>query len=83
MTGGNEMQKKTDGFQEFSMEKAAALSKSSAAKALYAHLQQTNGDALRTAMEQASSGNYAAVKETMQQLLKDPQAQELLKKLQE
>ena len=65
------------------MEKAAALSKSSAAKALYAHLQQTNGDGLRRAMEQASSGNYAAVKETMQLLLKDPQAQELLKKLQE
>ena len=77
------MQKKTDGFQEFSMEKAAALSKSSAAKALYAHLQQTNGDQLRAAMELASHGDYTGAKETMQQLMNIPQAQELLKKLQE
>ena len=77
------MRKKTDGFQEFSMEQAAALSKSAAAKELYALLQRTNGEQLRTAMEQASSGNYAGVKETMQQLMNSPQAQQLLKKLQE
>lgn len=77
------MQKKTDGFQEFSMEQAAALAQSPAAKELYALLQRTHGDQLRAAMKQASGGDYAGVKETMQQLMTSPQAQELLRKLKE
>lgn len=77
------MQKKSDGFQNFSMEQAAALSQSKAAQQLFALLQRNHGEALQTAMQQASAGDYAKVKETMQQLMASPQAQELLKKLQE
>ena len=77
------MQKKTDGFQEFSIQQAAKLSQSEAGQQLFALLQSNHADQLQSAMEQAKAGDYAKVKKTMQQLLASQQAQELLKKLQE
>ena len=77
------MQKKTDGFQEFSIQQAAKLSQSDAGQQLFALLQRDHGDQLQSAMEQAKAGDYTKVKETMQSLLASEQAQELLKKMQE
>ena len=77
------MQKKTDGFQEFSIQQAAKLSQSDAGQQLFALLQRDHGDQLQSAMEQAKAGDYTKVKETMQSLLASKQAQELLKKMQE
>lgn len=77
------MQKKTDGFQEFSIQQAAKLSQSEAGQQLFALLQSNHADQLQSAMEQAKAGDYAKVKETMLQLLASQQAQELLKKLRE
>lgn len=77
------MQKKTDGFQEFSIQQAAKLSQSDAGQQLFALLQRDHGDQLQNALEQAKAGDYTKVKETMQSLLASEQAQELLKKMQE
>lgn len=77
------MQKKTEGFEEFSMHKAAAMAKSEAGQQLLGLLQREHGDQLQSAMEQAKAGNFAQVKETMEKLMASEQARQLLKKMQE
>ena len=77
------MQKKTEGFDEFSVHKAAAMAKSEAGQQLLGLLQREHGDQLRGAMEQAKAGNFAQAKEMMERLMASEQAQNLLKKLQE
>lgn len=77
------MQKKTDGFDEFSLQKAAAMAKSEAGQQLLSLLQSQHGDQMQDAMAQAKVGNFAQVKEMMEKMMASEQAQQLLKKMQE
>ena len=72
------MQKKSD---DFSMQEALRLARSEAGQRLFATLQSQNGDAVTKAMSQASSGDYAAAKETLSTLLASPQVKAILDEL--
>ena len=74
------MQKNSD---DFSMQEALSLAKTPAGQQLLAMLKQQNGDQLRQAMNQAAAGNYASVQNTLASLLSNPEAQALLRQLQE
>jgi ubiquinone biosynthesis protein Coq4 len=63
------------------VQEAMKLAQSDAGRQLYALLQRTQGQQFQAAMEQASSGNYDAVKKALDSMLSDPQARELLKKM--
>ena len=75
------MQKKTDGNGNFSMADAMKMAQSDAGKELFALLQNTQGDRLRTAMDQAASGDMEQVKKTVQEIMASSQAQELFAKM--
>ena len=77
------MQKKTDGIEEFSAQKAAAMAKSEAGQQLLGFLQSQHGSEIQGVMEQAKAGNFAQVKEMMEKMMASEQAQQLLKKLRE
>lgn len=77
------MANKNGNFPNFSMEDVTRLAQSDTAKQLLARLQQQNGDVLQQAMRQASAGNYDAVKQSLSQLLTDPETAQLLGKLKE
>lgn len=70
-------------FQGFSAEKAMALAQSEAGKKLLSMLQETNGDQLRKAMEQAAAGDYEQVKKTVSSLMRSQEAQALLEEMRE
>ena len=63
------------------LQHAMKLAQSDAGRQLFELLQQTQGQQLQSAMEQASSGNYDGVKKTLNSMLTDLQARELLKKM--
>lgn len=65
----------------FSIKEARRLAESPAGKQLISQLQNTGGDQLRNAVDQAAAGNYEAVKKTLAPLLASPEIQELLKQL--
>jgi hypothetical protein len=75
------MQKKSDGNSDFSMEQAMKMAQSDAGKELFALLQSTQGDRLRTAMDQAASGDMDQVKKTMEEIMASRQAQELFARM--
>lgn len=75
------MQKKSDGNSDFSMEQAMKMAQSDAGKELFALLQSTQGDRLRTAMDQAASGDMEQVKKTMEEIMASRQAQELFARM--
>lgn len=75
------MQKKSDGNSDFSMEQAMKMAQSDAGKELFALLKSTQGDRLRTAMDQAASGDMEQVKKTMEEIMASRQAQELFAKM--
>lgn len=77
------MQKKTDGFNDISMDQAMKFAKSDTGRQLLELLQRTQSDRLQSAMDQAAAGDYEQVKRTMNELLSSEQAQELVKKLKE
>lgn len=77
------MENKNGNFHNFSMEEVARLAQSDTAQQLLALLKQQNGDVLQQAMQQASAGNIAGVKETVSRLLSNPEAAQLLDKLKE
>lgn len=77
------MQKKTEGFDEFSLHQAAAMAKSEAGQQLIGLLRSQHADQLESAMQQAKAGNFAQVKEMMEAMMASEQAQQLLKKMQE
>lgn len=77
------MQKKSDGFHDFSMADAMRLAQSDAGQQLFALLQSTQGQQLQAAMAQASAGNYDEMKQTVQALMASQQVQELVKQMQE
>jgi hypothetical protein len=75
------MQKKSDGNSDFSMEQAMKMAQSDAGKELFALLKSTQGDRLRTAMDQAASGDMEQVKKTMEEIMASRQAQELFARM--
>ncbi len=77
------MQKKTEGFDEFSLHQAAAMAKTEAGQQLIGLLRSQHGDKLQDAMQQAKAGNFAQAKEMLEQMMASEQAQQLLKKMQE
>lgn len=75
------MQKNSDGINDFSMHQAMKLAQSDAGKQLFALLQNTEGEKLQTAMDQAAAGDLEQVKKTMQQIMESGQVQQLMKKM--
>ena len=59
------------------------LARSPAGQQLLALIQQNGGSDLQSAVSQASAGNYDQAKQTLSSLLSTPEAQALLKKLEE
>jgi len=70
-------------YQDFSMQEAMRLAQSDAGQQLLRLLQSGHGDAARSAMENAQNGNIAQAQKALHALLFDPQAQALLRQLQE
>ena len=75
------MQKKTERFGDFSMADAMKMAQSDAGKELFALLQSTQGDRLRSAMDQAALGDMEQVKKTMQEMMASKQAQDLFSRM--
>lgn len=59
------------------------LARSPAGQQLLSLLQSSGGSELQSAVSQASSGNYDQAKNTLSSLLSTPEAQALLKQLEE
>jgi hypothetical protein len=72
------MQKNSDNF---SMQDALRLAQSEKGQQLFAMLKAQNGDAMNKAMEQAATGNYDQVKDTLSALLSSPQLRAMLEQL--
>ena len=68
-------------FSPADMQQLYRLAQSDTAKQLFALLQSSGTDQLQAAMEQASAGNMQGAKQTLGNLLNDPQAQSLLRQL--
>ena len=66
---------------EQAMQKAMRLAHSSQGQELWNQLQKNHADTLSQAVNQASRGDYKAVKQILSSLLSDPEAQKLLKEL--
>jgi hypothetical protein len=64
-----------------SMQEVMRLAASPAGQQLIALMQNKGGEEFNRAMQQAAAGNYSGAKQAMESLLKDPQAQRLLKDL--
>ena len=75
------MQKKSDAPKDFSIQDAMQLAQSDTGKQLLALLQQRQSDVLSNAMEQAASGDYQQVKQTVSGLMADPEIKALLDRL--
>ena len=69
--------------QNFSMQEALRLANSDAGQQLLALLKQSGSQQLQQAMQQASAGDYTAIKDTLAPLLSSPQVQSLLKQLED
>lgn len=61
----------------------AQLAQSPTGQALMALLQQQGGDRLNEAMTQAAAGDYAQAKNALSSVLSTPEAQALLRQLEE
>ena len=72
------MQKNSDNF---SMQDALRLAQSEKGQQLFAMQKAQNGDAMNKAMEQADTGNYDQVKDTLSALLSSPQLRAMLEQL--
>lgn len=77
------MEKKSEGFSEFSIQQAMKLANSDAGRQLFALLQATQQDALEGAMNQAATGNLDGAKTMIDKLMSDPKARQLMEKLRE
>ncbi len=75
------MQKKSEENRDFSMQQAMKMAQSDAGKELFALLQNTQGERLRTAMDQAASGDIEQVKKTMEEIMASRQARDLFAKM--
>lgn len=65
----------------YSIQDAMRFAQSDTGKQLIALLQQTQGETLKEAMAQASSGNLEQTKKTMQSVLSDPKIRAILEQM--
>ena len=72
------MQKNSNNF---SMQEALRLAKSPAGQQLLALLQQSDPEALKKAMEQASSGDYSQISQTLGPMLASEDVKKLLQQM--
>lgn len=75
------MHNRFDPSEESTIRQAKAFAQSDAGQQLFAYLQKTQGETLRTAMDQAASGNYDQVKKTMSALLASAEVRAMLEKM--
>ena len=75
------MDKNTEQNSSFSVEEAKKLAQSEAGKKLYSALQQSHGQQLQSAMEQASAGNYTEVKKTLTEMMNTPEIKAFLRQM--
>ena len=72
-------------FQNFTqglpMDKIMQLANSPQGQALFAQLQQSDPNALQSAMQNAQAGNYEQVKKTMSEFLATPAGQALMQQM--
>ena len=74
------MEKKS---QDFSMREAQRLAKTPEGKKLMALLQKENDAQLKKAMGYAAGGNYQEAGKLLQELLSSPEAQQLIRQLED
>ena len=67
--------------QDFSIQEAKRLAKTPEGQKLMSMLQQTDGNKLQQAMEQATAGNYKEAGFILQNLLSSPEAQQLIQQI--
>ena len=67
--------------QEKILEQGKKLASSEAGQELFRLLQRSQPEALQAAMDQASKGNFEAIRQTMSAALASPEVQRLLKQL--
>ena len=72
------MQKNSDNF---SMQEALRLAKSPAGQQLLALLQQSDPETLNKAMQQASTGDYSQIRQTLAPLLASEDVQKFLQQM--
>ena len=70
-------------FDNFSMEQLQKMAQSPAGQQLYAMLKEQNNDQLQNAMAHAASGDMQQAKNALSDILSDPKALVILKKLTE
>ena len=75
------MAKKSEDFYPNQMQQAMKLAQTDAARQLFALLRSADSTQLQKAMEQASAGNMDQARAMLDQLMADPQAQNLLRQL--
>ena len=77
------MEKNSEDFRNFDLQQAMHLAQSAAAKQLFALLQSGDQAALRSAMTLAAAGDMAGARKILDGMMASPQAQDLLRQLQE
>lgn len=70
-----------DNSHNFSVQDAMRLAATPAGQQLIALLRQQGGGELQKAMDSAQSGDYTQIKRALEGMMKNPQAQKLLKQL--
>ena len=75
------MEKKSEGFGKFDIQQVMRLANSDTGRQLLDLLQTTQGDTLQGAMDQAAAGDYDQLKKTVQQLLSNDPARQLVEKM--
>ena len=75
------VQSKPDIPQGLPIEKIMKLAATPQGQNLLSQLQQQHGDTMNSAIAQAQSGDFSAVKQTMAEFLASPAGQELLKQM--
>lgn len=68
---------------EHAIQEAMRIAKSSTGQQLLRMLQQSNQESLNRVLQSAASGNYDQAKMILNEILSDPQAKEILKKLEQ
>lgn len=68
-------------FNDFDLQKVLSIAKSPAGQQLLAMLQRCDADTVQQVRTNAQSGNFAAAQDALQTLLKNPEAQQLMKEL--
>ena len=66
---------------DFSMQDALRLAQSQAGQQLFDQLRTQNPEAVNQAMEQAASGNYDQIKQTLSDLMSSPEVKAMLEQL--